>query len=108
METAYEGTRLDGPPGFDPVPAGRPADLILLFLREAAGIERRLPELGRLVFPAGALWAACPRKAAGHLSDLGDSVIRAAALAHGLVDVKVAMIDDDWSGLKLVWRLSER
>jgi hypothetical protein len=26
----------------------------------------------------------------------------------GLVDVKVAAIDDDWSGLKIVWRTGNR
>jgi hypothetical protein len=26
----------------------------------------------------------------------------------GLVDVKVAAIDDDWSGLKIVWRRENR
>jgi hypothetical protein len=26
----------------------------------------------------------------------------------GLVDVKVAAVDEDWSGLRLVWRTSNR
>ena len=26
----------------------------------------------------------------------------------GLLDVKVAMLDDDWSGLKFMWRLERR
>jgi hypothetical protein len=32
----------------------------------------------------------------------------AVKLAHGLVDVKVAAIDDVWSGLKFVRRLKDR
>jgi hypothetical protein len=60
------------------------------------------------VFPAGALWIAWPRKAAGHVSDLGDAVVRDAALARRLVDVKVAALDHDWSALKLVWRREYR
>jgi hypothetical protein len=35
-------------------------------------------------------------------------VIRAQALPIGLVDVKVAAIDEDWSGLRLVWRKERR
>jgi hypothetical protein len=35
-------------------------------------------------------------------------VVREHALALGLVDVKVAAIDDDWSGLRLVWRVVNR
>ena len=31
-----------------------------------------------------------------------------AALELGLVDVKVAAIDPDWSGLKIVWRKENR
>jgi hypothetical protein len=35
-------------------------------------------------------------------------VVRAIALPTGLVDVKVAAVDDVWSGLKLVRRLKNR
>jgi hypothetical protein len=34
--------------------------------------------------------------------------VREAALDRSLVDVKVAAINEDWSGLKLVWRRSAR
>jgi hypothetical protein len=34
--------------------------------------------------------------------------VRDSALARSLVDTKVAAIDSDWSGLKLVWRVSAR
>ena len=48
------------------------------------------------------------RGAAGHVSDLGDNVVRAAVLRRGLVDVKIAAIDEDWSGMKAVWRKENR
>ena len=54
------------------------------------------------------MWAAWPRRAGGHTSDITDNVVREHALAIGLVDVKVAAIDDDWSGLRLVWRVANR
>jgi hypothetical protein len=41
-------------------------------------------------------------------SDITDNVIREHALPLGLVDVKVAAIDEDWSGLRLVWRVENR
>jgi Protein of unknown function (DUF3052) len=84
------------------------ADLIVAFFRAAEQITERLPALARRVFPAGAIWAAWPRRAAGHDSDITDDVVRRLALDLGLVDVKVAAIDDDWSGLRLVWRVSNR
>ena len=70
----------------------------------AADLVERLPELGRRIFPVGAVWVAWPRKAAGHTSDILEQTIRDIALPSGLVDVKVAALDHDWSGLRLVWR----
>ena len=67
-------------------------------------LSRVVPVLG----PEDALWLAWPRKAAGHVSDLGDNVVRAAALQTGLVDIKVAAIGEDWSGLRFVWRRERR
>ena len=84
------------------------ADVIVAFFMNAAACETEIPMLAERIHPDGAVWIAWPRKAAGHVSDLGDTVIRDAALAIGLVDVKVAAIDDDWSGLKLVWRVELR
>ncbi len=67
-----------------------------------------MPAIAQAVFPDGAAWAAWPRRAAGHESDITDHVVRSAALALGLVDVKVAALDGDWSALKLVWRKERR
>jgi hypothetical protein len=95
----------DGLRGPDPDGA---ADVIVAFFRAGAEIPDRLPALARRIFPAGALWAAWPRRAAGHHSDITDNVVREHALDLGLVDVKVAAIDEDWSGLRLVWRARNR
>ena len=86
---------------------GGRADVIIAFVRTAAELDRVEPS-GSAIFPDGALWIAWPRKAAGHVSDVTENAIREAALPLGLVDVKVAAIDDDWSGLKLVWRREKR
>lgn len=90
------------------VTATAPADVVVVFVRAAAELEPAFVEHEQRVFPAGALWIAWPRKAAGHVSDLGDAVVRDAALARRLVDVKVAALDHDWSALKLVWRREYR
>jgi hypothetical protein len=84
------------------------ADVIIAFFRTAAEIPGRLPALARRIFPAGAIWAAWPRRAAGHTSDITDNVVREHALDLGLVDVKVAALDEDWSALRLVWRTEHR
>ncbi len=79
-------------------------DVIIAFFTQASDLPARLPSLSRRVYPAGAIWAAWPRRAAGHHSDITDNIVREHALPLGLVDIKVAAIDDDWSGLRLVWR----
>ena len=84
------------------------ADVILAFFHAADLIPGRLPGLAERIFPAGAVWALWPRRAAGHDSDITDSVVRACALGLGLVDVKVAAVDENWSGLRLVWRPATR
>ena len=98
---------LTDPPEFEPAADG-PADVIIAFVRSAAELPPLLLELGDRIFPNGSLWIAWPRRAGGHQSDLRDSVIRDAVLPLGLVDVKVAAIDADWSGLKVVWRVENR
>ena len=88
--------------------ADGPADVIISFFSAAFDIAGELDGLARRVYPDGALWIAWPRRAGGHRSDITDTVIRREALGIGLVDVKVAAIDADWSGLRLVWRVENR
>jgi hypothetical protein len=83
-----------------------PTDVALVFVRAAT--ELSLERWGQWIFPAGAVWVAWPRKAAGHVSDVDENAIRDSALELGMVDVKVAAIDTDWSGLKIVWRKENR
>ena len=80
------------------------ADMIIAFLRQARDLDKALARVVPVLGPDDAVWLAWPRKAAGHVSDLGDNLVRTAALATGLVDIKVAAIGEDWSGLRFVWR----
>jgi hypothetical protein len=98
----------DPPAGLDDPGPDAAADVILAFFTGADEIGAQIGTLARRVYPAGALWVAWPRRAAGHRSDITDTVIRSHALPIGLVDVKVAAIDEDWSGLRLVWRAERR
>ena len=108
LDAPPNGWRLTEPPGGLRPPDEDGADVMLAFFRTADEIAGRLPALAGRVFPAGAVWALWPRRAAGHVSDITDNVVRSLALELGLVDVKVAAVDEDWSGLRLVWRTSNR
>jgi hypothetical protein len=109
LDTPPDGWALADPPaGLLPADEDGAADVILAFFGASAEIVARLPALAQRVFPAGAVWGLWPRRAAGHVSDITDNVMRSCALELGLVDVKVAAVDEDWSGLRLVWRVSNR
>jgi hypothetical protein len=84
------------------------AEVIIAFVTAADQVAPALARLELAIFPAGAVWVAWPRRAAGHTSTVPDTAVREAALARSLVDTKVAMIDPDWSGLRLVWRVDAR
>jgi hypothetical protein len=98
----------DPPPDLEYVEPDSDAEVVVSFFRAADELGERLPLLAQRIRPAGAIWAAWPRRAGGHSSDITDNTIREHALPLGLVDVKVAAIDNDWSGLRLVWRVSLR
>src|SRR5689334_1000611 len=85
-----------------------PYDVIICFCPTTARLVDRWPALHGRTTPAGALWIAWPKRSSGVPTDLNENVVRDHALAHGRVDVKVAAIDDTWSGLKNVIRVADR
>jgi hypothetical protein len=89
-------------------PTAATAEVVIAFFASLAELRAAVPALAPRIFPASALWVAWPRRAAGHVSDVHDQDVRDVALPLGLVDVKVAALDDDWSGLRLVWRVELR
>lgn len=103
-----DGWALDQPPDLEPVAEDEQADVILAFVRTAAELPARLPALAEGICPDGALWIAWPRRAAGHRSDITENLLREQALPLGIVDVKVAALDEDWSALRFVWRVANR
>jgi hypothetical protein len=99
-----EAARAAGGPARLAVSGDCQADLLLAFFPAIAALRAAVPALAEMITVDGALWVAWPRRAGGHTSDITDNAIRDAVLPLGLVDVKVAALDEDWSGLKLVWR----
>lgn len=80
------------------------AEVVVAFFTERAELERRFGALSQMVFPAGGLWLAWPKRASGVPTTVNEDVVRAVALPKGLVDNKVCAIDETWSGLRVVWR----
>jgi hypothetical protein len=84
------------------------ADVIVLFARTAAVLSRSFPRMRRSLHDSGGLWVAWPKQASGVPTDLNEGVVRRYGLGQGLVDNKVCAIDETWSGLRFVVRLSDR
>ncbi|MEV6967703.1 DUF3052 domain-containing protein [Hamadaea sp. NPDC051192] len=86
-----------------------PHDVILLFTTSRATLLQALPRVRTAMTPDAAFWVCWPKQTAvkkglAAPTDLTEDAVRDIALPTGLVDVKVAAIDDTWSGLKLVIR----
>jgi len=83
-------------------------DFIQYFTTSRDALETEFPMLKAALRPAGMLWVSWPKRAAKIPTDLDGNLVRAIGLDRGLVDVKVAAVDQVWSGLKFVYRLVDR
>jgi hypothetical protein len=79
-------------------------DIVLCFVTQRRDLERRAAKLREAVAPDGMVWVCWPKKASKVQTDMTEDVVRDVLLPTGLVDVKVAAVDETWSGLKLVVR----
>jgi len=87
---------------------GKDLDVIVLFPRSAADLERRFAPAAARLAPAGGLWIAWPKKASGVATDLDEGVVRRIGLEAGLVDNKICAVSEVFSGLRFVVRLRDR
>jgi len=78
-------------------------DLIVWFANSRRELRQRVQRYGAKAGPGG-LWICWPKKASGVKSDLSERVVRETGLASGLVDYKIASIDQTWSGLRFTHR----
>jgi hypothetical protein len=83
-------------------------DFIHFFTGSRLELEQKFPELVSYLGKKGMLWISWPKKTSQLESDLDENMIREIGLASGVVDVKVCSVDDDWSGLKFVFRTKDR
>ena len=80
------------------------ADIVLCFVIARRDLERRAGRLREAIAPDGSVWVCWPKRASKVPTDMTEDVVRDVLLPTGLVDVKVAAVDETWSGLKLVVR----
>jgi hypothetical protein len=85
-------------------------DLIQYFSRSQEDLKEKFPQFKKLLAKDGMLWISWPKGQYCTFvgSDLNENIIRDIGLENGLVDVKVIAVDENWSGLKFVYRLKDR
>jgi hypothetical protein len=118
-----EGSRValvGAPPGgrdlIEPLPPGvtvstratKDVDVILCFATEEKGLVARFEKLAGALAPDGGLWVAYPKKSSLLATDLTFQSVQDIGLEAGLVDNKSCAVDDDWSGVRFVYRLRDR
>ncbi len=117
MKPGMRGSILDLPDDAAPLFADAPIDLISrlsgefdyihVFASRRAPLAKRMAQAKQRLRADGMLWVSWPK--GGKLgTDLNENVVREIGLGLGLVDVKVAAVDETWSGLKFVYRLRDR
>lgn len=84
--------------------SGEKADLIHFFVNKQREMELGLMEWKDQIKKDGMIWVSWYKKSAKKPTEITEDLIRNEALKIGLVDVKVCAVNDEWSGLKLVWR----
>lgn len=119
MKAGMRARIIDGPPHYLDLLGPLPDDITLarstrgrfMFIHCFVITQpqlHRLPALAAHLEPDGMLWVSWPKKTSPLAREIAESDVRAAGLDAGLVDVKICAVDEDWSGLKFVYRRADR
>ncbi len=85
------------------------ADFIHLFCLQLEELKEVLKNYMQGLKKNGSLWISWPKGTSKIKTDLNRDIIREHLLTSTpLVDVKVAAVDQDWSGLKFMYRVKNR
>ncbi|MDH7445638.1 DUF3052 domain-containing protein [Aquimarina sp. 2201CG14-23] len=84
------------------------ADFIHIFCTTYEELQNTASKYKLALKKAGMLWVSWPKGSSKISTDLKREPVRECLIKIGLVDVKVAAIDEDWSGLKFVYRVKDR
>lgn len=85
-------------------------DFVHLFSLTKKDLEEKLNELSVAAKknPLITIWVSWYKKSSAIKTDITEDVIRELALPMGFVDIKVCAVSEQWSGLKLVVRKTNR
>lgn len=84
-------------------------DFIHVFCKTEEELHNLFPPLKEKLDKNGLIWVSWIKKASkNYEATFPESEVRTLGLNLGLVDVKVCAVDEDWSGLKFVYRIEDR
>ena len=89
-------------------PATASVDVVHLFCTTTKELDTFAPDCKKWLKKNGMLWVSWPKGGSKIPTDLKRDPIRNFLLGLGLVDIKVAAVNADWSGLKFVYRTADR
>ena len=90
-------------------PRTETVDFIHVFCTSEKDFKKYLPKVKPALKKDGMMWVSWPKGASKIETNINRETVRDYMLSEiGLVDIKVAAIDADWSGLKFVYRKVDR
>jgi hypothetical protein len=89
-------------------PKSNDSDFIHVFYTNFEDLKRNIPAFIKALKKTGSLWISWPKGSSDLSCDFNRDDVRTHLLNLGLVDTKVAAIDEDWSGLKFMYRIKDR
>lgn len=81
---------------------------IHLFAKDSKDLVEYFPVAKQRMAKDGMLWVSWIKKSSKLETDISESDVRNLGLELGLVDVKICAVDEDWSGLKFMYRKKDR
>ncbi|MEQ9007728.1 MAG: DUF3052 domain-containing protein [Ekhidna sp.] len=85
-----------------------PYDFAHVFVTELKELEKGWDDWKNSLKKKGTLWISWPKASSKMETDLNGNIVREFGLSGGLVDVKVCAVDENWSGLKFMYRKKDR
>ena len=86
----------------------QPVDFIHAFVENEKDLHNFLPSLKEKLKKDGTFWISWIKGSSKLETDINGNNVRELGLEMGLVDVKVCAVDEDWSGLKFMYRKQDR
>ena len=83
-------------------------DFIHVFVTHKTQLDENWKQWKRFLKKDGTLWVSWPKGGSKIDTELNGNIVREFGLKGGLVDVKVCAVDEDWSGLKFMYRKKDR